>query len=90
MWAAHLEELAEPFAEGVGVVEFGGGLSREEADEAAREDVERFRHECEVRTVAAWATDAERADFLADVEKKRGKAEAQRLRRDVWNLIRGK
>jgi hypothetical protein len=58
-------------------------------------DVERHRHACEVRTVAGWRDTAEqtgderRAEFLALVEKKRGVEAAQRLRRDVWNLIKG-
>ena len=51
--------------------------------------VEQFRHECEVLTVARWETDGQRADFLVLVEKHRGKDAEQRLRRDVWDQIRG-
>lgn len=53
------------------------------------DQVEQYRHECEVRTVAGWETDMQRANFLALVEKRRGAAAAQRLRLDVWELMKG-
>lgn len=87
--AEHLEELAEPFEERAAIIEYCGGINinREEAEEAARAEVERFRNACEVRTVAGLESDAARAEFLADVAKKRGNEAAQRLRRDVWQYM---
>jgi hypothetical protein len=53
---------------------------------------EQHRHECEVRHVAALPTRAERAAYLDErLERKRGKAAADRLRFDVaaaWRASR--
>lgn len=46
-----------------------------------------FRHDCEVRYVAAMRSDAERRTYLTGVFEKRGKAAWQRLRFDVWNAM---
>ncbi len=45
---------------------------------------ERFRHECEVRMIAGFDTDAHRAVYLERVWDKRGEVVAKRLRADVW------
>jgi len=41
---------------------------------------EEWRHECEARFLIGLPTIDERRDFLAGIEKKRGAAEADRLR----------
>lgn len=48
---------------------------------------EKFRHECEVRMVAAFDTDARRSVYLGGVWDQRGPAAAKRLRTDVWALM---
>lgn len=45
---------------------------------------ETFRHECEVRWIASFETDAMRTVYLGGVWDKRGEATAKRLREDVW------
>lgn len=87
--AADLDELAEPFEERAGIMEFCGGMTRDEAEEEARQDVEKHRHACEVRAVVAMESDEARADFLARVEKARGSEAARRLRREAWQSMRG-
>lgn len=52
---------------------------------------EAWRAECEARAVVNMATLQQRRDYLAGVEKKRGPASAQELRRHVarlWEAIR--
>jgi len=49
---------------------------------------EEFRHECEVRWVAALDTDAHRSIYLSGVYEKRGRAVYERLRRDVWDHMK--
>ena len=51
-------------------------------------DSEAHRHACEVRWLAARPTDAARAEYLAVVTARRGPAAADRLRRDVWALLK--
>lgn len=46
-----------------------------------------YRHECEVRWIAALPSDMERSKFLAGVSGKRGGEAAAQLRKDVWKLI---
>ena len=87
-FASELAELAEPFEERAGIMEFMGGLSREEAEEEARQDVEKHRHACEARAVAGMESNAARAEFLRDVAKRRGEEAAERLRRDAWEILR--
>ena len=43
-------------------------------------DSEHWRHECEARAIAALPTLAERRAWLEQVEKRRGKESADRLR----------
>lgn len=50
-------------------------------------DSEAFRHECEARAIAKLPTLAERRAWLDDIERKRGKPAADRLRatmRALW------
>jgi hypothetical protein len=53
------------------------------------EAMEPARHAAEVRRVAGFKDNLIRAKFLQGVEAKRGKAAADRLRRDVWRLMQG-
>jgi hypothetical protein len=52
--------------------------------------LEPWRLECEARYVLKMPTKAQRLDWFARVEKKRGPAEAQRLRDEVMRLWKGK
>lgn len=50
-------------------------------------DSEAWRHECEARAIAKLPTLAERRAWLDDIERKRGKPAADRLRatmRALW------
>jgi len=47
---------------------------------------EAYRHECEARAIAALPTLADRRAWLEAVEKRRGKDEADRLRRTMKAL----
>ena len=47
---------------------------------------EAFRHECEARAIAALPTLADRRAHLEVIEKRRGKGEADRLRRTIGAL----
>ena len=49
---------------------------------------ELFRHECEVRWVAGFETDAHREVYLEAVWDKRGESVAKRLRSDVWEHMK--
>lgn len=57
------------------------------AEIQARE--EQRRHECEVRHVAVFETDAQRTVYLNQVYDARGDAAYYRLRADVWKFMRG-
>lgn len=46
----------------------------------AANDSEEWRHECEARAITALPTLAERQAWLDDIERKRGKPAADRLR----------
>ena len=54
---------------------------------APSDESEAHRHACEVRWLAARPTDAARTEYLALVEKRRGPAAANRLRRDTWAFL---
>lgn len=59
-------------------------LSGEEVDSSS----EAWRHECEARAIAALPTLAERRAWLGDIERRRGKDAADRLRetmRALWS-----
>lgn len=49
---------------------------------------EAWRHECEARYCAAMPDNLRRRAFLDGVEAKRGASAAERLRRDVWVLMK--
>lgn len=49
---------------------------------------ESWRHETEVRAVANMPTDEARKRYLEGVARHRGSAAAQRLRVDVWEMVR--
>lgn len=49
-----------------------------------QESAEQFRHECEVRWIASFDTDARRSVYLGRVWEKRGEETAKRLRAAVW------
>lgn len=51
--------------------------------DSASED---WRHECEARSIAERPSLAERRMYLGEVEKSRGKAEADRLRATMTKL----
>lgn len=51
---------------------------------------EAYRHLCEVRTIAKMASDEDRRRFLNGVFEKRGNAAYQRLRADVWALMKSR
>lgn len=46
-----------------------------------------WRHECEVRELARWESNEKRREFLAGVERARGKDAAKKLRVDVWGFM---
>lgn len=50
------------------------------------DDSEDWRHECEARAIAKLPTLAERRAWLDDIERKRGKPAADRLRRTMRKL----
>lgn len=59
-------------------------LSGEEVDSSS----EAWRHECEGRAIAALPTLAERRAWLGEIERRRGKDAADRLRetmRALWS-----
>lgn len=47
---------------------------------------ERWRHECEARAIAALPSTVERRVWLESIEKRRGKADADRLRATILLL----
>lgn len=54
-----------------------------------RTDSEAWRHETEARAIAALPSLAQRRAWLDDIERKRGKAAAHRLRttmRQLWEV----
>lgn len=61
-------------------------LDGTEADSAS----EAWRHECEARAIAALPTLADRRAWLDAIEKRRGQAEADRLRETMRKLWEGR
>lgn len=57
-------------------------LDGREVDSASED----WRHECEARAVAARPTLAERREYLDLVERRRGRAAAERLRETMKQL----
>lgn len=49
-----------------------------------------WRHETEVRHVLNMGTNDDRSHYLSGVAEKRGEEAANRLRTDVWELMKAK
>ena len=81
----------ELFNERAGIREFDGGLSRDIAELLAEEDVEAYRHRCEVVSVVRMFKEKGGdfvKSFLLKVEKNSGSAAAQRLRGAALKQVR--
>lgn len=67
-------------------------MTREQAPISFFADIqaraEQSRHECEVRWIAGFDTDAHREVYLEGVWEKRGEATAKRLRVAVWQHMK--
>ena len=87
----HMDEELELFNERAGIREFDGGLSRDIAERLAEEDVEAYRHKCEVDSIVRMyktkGGDAVKS-FLLQVEKHRGSETSFRLREEALAQIR--
>lgn len=80
------DEQQELFEERAGIRQYDGGMDRESAERAARADVERYRHQCEVNHLVELGRKEGRRGterYLALVAKNRGTAAAERLRADA-------
>lgn len=71
--------LAEIYEERAAIREYDGLMTREEAERLGKLDAEEYRDSCEVRTALAMPL-VDRRLYLDDVEKKRGKFAAAKLR----------
>ena len=80
------DEWAELFNERAAIREHDGGMSRQEAEEKAAQEVETLRHRAEVRSCIKISLrlgkGALRA-YFEDVEKVRGPGLLSRLKKDV-------
>lgn len=86
-----MDEELELFNERAGIREFDGGLSRDIAERLAEEDVEAYRHQCEVASVVRMYREKggdHVKKFLLLVEKARGIDAAQRLRCEALAQVR--
>lgn len=85
------EDEREHYEERAAIREFDGGLSREESERLAREDVETHRFQCEVRDVVQkyrkHGGEFVRK-YLLLVEKARGSGAAGRLREAALSRLR--
>lgn len=80
------EDKHELFNERAGIREFDGGLSREEAERRAAEDVQRAKHRCEIRSILRLygAEGIKGVDrFINLVAEKRGADAAARLQEEA-------
>ena len=80
------EDQKELFNERAGIREFDGDMDRSAAEEAARADVERHRHRCEIRTILRkyYAQCIDGVDaFIRQVATKRGADTAAGLRKEA-------
>lgn len=88
---AYRSDEIELFNERAGIREFDGGLSRDIAERLAEEDVEAYRHKCEVDSIVRMyktkGGDAVKS-FLLQVEKHRGSETASRLREEALAQVR--
>lgn len=87
------QEELELFNERAAIREYDANKTREEAERLAREDVEAYRHKCEVdsivRRFVESGPDAVKS-FLELVKEKRGAETAERLRREAWDKIQAR
>ena len=85
------EAEIEFFNERAAIREHDGGMSKEDAERMATEDVEAYRHQCEVASVVRMyrekGGDAVKS-FLLQVEKHRGSEAAARLREEALRKIK--
>ena len=72
----------EVFEERAAICEHDGLLTRDEAEKQGLLESARYMHDCLVRTVLRMPFE-DRRPFLDSVEKKQGKAAADKLRADV-------
>lgn len=80
------EEQKELFEERAGIRQHDGGMDLESAERAARADVERYRHQCEVNHLVELGRKEGRRGterYLALVAQKRGSVAAEGLRADA-------
>ena len=80
------DDEQELFEERAAIREYDGGMDRESAERAARADVERYRHQCEVNYLVELGRKEGRRGterYLLLVERKRGTPAAERLRTDA-------
>lgn len=77
--------FSEIYEERAAICEFDGLLTREEAEKQGLLESEQYRHSCEVRDILSRPLMARRA-LLADIETRRGKDVADRLRSDMAKL----
>lgn len=80
------EEIAEFFEERAAIFEFEGKMTREAAERMALGSTETHRHACEVASVVRmYQNEGKNAvtSFLQEVEKRRGKDAAQKIRTDA-------
>lgn len=85
------EDERERYEERAAIREHLGGLSREESERLAREDVAKEQFECEVRDVVKKYRDHGGEfvrKYLLLVEKARGSAAANRLREAALSRVR--
>ena len=74
------ENLIELFNERAGIREFDGGLSRDIAERLAEEDVEEYRHQCEVASVVRMYREKGGEAVMATIEERR-KTDRERVKR---------
>jgi hypothetical protein len=83
-------EVKEAFEERAAIMEFDGGLPREDAERAAESWAAQYLHECEVRLIVAMyrdhGSDAVK-EVLASIGEKRGAEAMQRLRADALKVL---
>lgn len=86
-----IESLVELYNERAAIREHDGGMSKEDAERMAKEDVEAYRHHCEcisvVRMYRQKGSEAVKS-YLLQVEKHRGSQPAQRLRNDALEMLK--
>ena len=85
------EDEREHYEERAAIREYEGGLPREESERLAREDVEAYRFQCEVRDVVDKYQKNGREfvrKYLLLVEKSRGSEAAARLREAALSHLR--